>query len=160
MRCRISTSILDKLMKGDTMDTVTFMNLFDKASKRLKKKKTKKILTKSIDLGEQYKFSRGDINLIITMEELSELQKEISKMIRGTGNRYDLIQEIADVQVGIEWLKILFKIDDEDITKAINVKLDQMKERDELLEATIREAEKGKEDIIDGINSDLSRKFG
>lgn len=45
----------------------------------------------------------GDTALVITMEECSELQKELSKHIRGKGNYDNTCEEIADVLITIDW---------------------------------------------------------
>lgn len=61
----------------------------------------------------------------ITMEELAELQQQISKQIRGCGDEENLglIEEMADVYICLEYLKSIFKIDPETMQKAIDVKL-------------------------------------
>ena len=38
---------------------------------------------------------------VVAIEEMSELQKELSKFIRGKGNRDNLIEEVADVLIMI-----------------------------------------------------------
>ena len=47
------------------------------------------------------------IQQIVAMEEMSELQKEISKDIRGDGNRCHIAEEIADVQIMLEQLMLI-----------------------------------------------------
>lgn len=68
----------------------------------------------------------GHHNLIICMEELSELQKEISKTLRGKTDIYALLEEIADVEIGLEYIKMLFGFDDSVVNKAINVKINRL----------------------------------
>ena len=46
--------------------------------------------------------------IIIAMEECSELIKELSKVLRGKCNVDNISEEIADVQIMIEQLKIIF----------------------------------------------------
>jgi NTP pyrophosphatase (non-canonical NTP hydrolase) len=65
----------------------------------------------------------GHRNLIIVMEELSELQKEVSKELRGKGDKYAMLEEIADVEIGKMYLKQVCNISDEDIAKAVQIKL-------------------------------------
>lgn len=48
---------------------------------------------------------------IVAIEELSELQKEICKYLRGLGNIENLSEEIADVEIMLEQLKIMFECD-------------------------------------------------
>lgn len=45
---------------------------------------------------------------IVAIEELSELQKELCKYLRGNKNVTNLIEEIADVEIVVEQLKIMF----------------------------------------------------
>ena len=54
---------------------------------------------------EQY---GSTMQLIVSMEELSELIKEISKSLRGNHNEKAVTEEIADVEIMIMQLKILF----------------------------------------------------
>lgn len=46
----------------------------------------------------------------IALEEMAELQKEICKNIRGYDNRIEIAEEIADVEIMLEQMKILFDI--------------------------------------------------
>lgn len=46
--------------------------------------------------------------IIIAMEECSELIKELSKTLRGKSNVDNISEEIADVQIMLEQLKIIF----------------------------------------------------
>ena len=48
--------------------------------------------------------------LIICMEEMAELTKEISKNLRGHDNDLGLAEEIADVEIMLEQLKLIFSI--------------------------------------------------
>lgn len=45
---------------------------------------------------------------IVAIEELSELQKEICKHLRGLGNVHHIAEEIADVQIMLEQLQRIF----------------------------------------------------
>lgn len=66
------------------------------------------------------------IHLIIAMEELAELAQEISKMLRGKGDINGLLEEVADVETMVYYLKEIFKITDDDIQKALSVKLNRL----------------------------------
>ena len=70
---------------------------------------------------------RGHRNLIIVMEELSELTKEISKELRGKGDKTNILEELADVQLGIYYVQEICGITDSDLAKAINVKIERLK---------------------------------
>ena len=65
----------------------------------------------------------------IVMEELSELIKETSKYIRGYRNKDRLLEEMADVYIALDYLKSIFHIEESDIKKAIDVKLDRESRR-------------------------------
>lgn len=108
-----------------------FLNKFNKADSHVDKKRLKKLLKRSIHLGDRlHKNNSGTLNMIICMEELSELQKEISKYLRHKGDKVALTEEIADVCISLEYIKLITGIDQDDINKAINIKLDRLEERD------------------------------
>jgi len=46
--------------------------------------------------------------LIKAIEELSELQKAIAKYLNNQGNIEDIIQEVADVELMTEQIKLMF----------------------------------------------------
>ena len=46
--------------------------------------------------------------IILAVEEMSELQKELCKHSRGRQNYYHIAEEIADVHIMLEQLMILF----------------------------------------------------
>ena len=45
----------------------------------------------------------------LVMEEMSELTKELSKNLRGADNSKALAEEIADVEIMLEQLKVIFR---------------------------------------------------
>ena len=51
--------------------------------------------------------------ILMLFEEMAELQKEICKNSRGRNNFYDIAEEIADVQIMLEQMIILFNCRDE-----------------------------------------------
>ena len=59
----------------------------------------------------------GSLQLIIAIEELSELQKELTKNLRKCDNKEHIVEEIADVQLVLEELKEYFGISQEEIYK-------------------------------------------
>ena len=61
----------------------------------------------------------------IAMEEFAELQQQISKQIRGYDDRIGLLEEMADAYIGLEFLKSIFNISEEDMQKAVDVKLER-----------------------------------
>lgn len=46
--------------------------------------------------------------MIIAMEEMAELTKELSKFLRGAHNEDAIAEEIADVRIMLEQLEIMF----------------------------------------------------
>lgn len=64
----------------------------------------------------------GNMQLVIAIEELSELQKEISKNLRKKGNREHIIEEMADVQLILEELKVFFGISQNELDYVISQK--------------------------------------
>lgn len=66
--------------------------------------------------------------IIIAIEELSELQKELCKLLRHEPNGSHLMEEIADVEIVLEQLKLILR-DHSDIDFWINQKLRRAKER-------------------------------
>lgn len=69
---------------------------------------------------------RGHRNLIIVMEELAELQQAISKELRDKGDSVNLLEELADVQICIHFVQDICNISDEDLNKAMNIKLKRL----------------------------------
>lgn len=50
--------------------------------------------------------------MIVALEELSECQKEICKLLRGNGNLEHLAEEVADATIMLEQLRLFFLIND------------------------------------------------
>ena len=67
--------------------------------------------------------------LVVTIEELSELQKEVTKQIRNEGKMENLVEEMADVYIVMEYLKLIFAINDEDIKTEIAFKIGRLMSR-------------------------------
>lgn len=88
------------------------------------------ILNRSIENNIGDGNPRGHRNLIICQEELSELTKEISKELRGKGDRVNILEELADVQISIYYIQNICHITGSELDKAIAVK---MKRVDDIL---------------------------
>jgi len=67
--------------------------------------------------------------LVVVIEEMAELTKEISKWFRGEDNRDRLLDEYVDVLVMLEQLKNIFQFTDEEIDKHLEYKLSRIQER-------------------------------
>lgn len=70
-----------------------------------------------------------DAQLDMCIEEMSELTKEICKHKRGKNNHDEIVEEMADVYIMMEQLKIMINISPEDIELAKDIKLDRLRER-------------------------------
>ena len=66
---------------------------------------------------------------VVAVEELSELQKEVCKAMRGQLNKDNMTEEMADVWIVIEELKMMYNITDEDVRKVVHRKVKRLKER-------------------------------
>lgn len=63
--------------------------------------------------------------IIVAIEELSELQKELTKILRGKGNKGHLAEEMADVRIMLSQLGFIFN-NFEAVTKWEGVKLNRL----------------------------------
>ena len=68
-----------------------------------------------------------EYDLIIAIEELSELQKTLTKALRGYMDEMAITEEIADVALGIMRIQEICGISTNDIYKAINVKSERLR---------------------------------
>ena len=82
----------------------------------------KELYTKLLDL-------HGDKQIIIAIEELSELQKELCKFLRNNSNHDNMAEEIADVEIMLEQMKMYFGIDDEEVEEMKKLKIQRTQER-------------------------------
>ena len=65
----------------------------------------------------------------VCMEELAELTQQISKKLRGKGDRYHLTEEIADVYICLDMLRKMYGVDSEVLAGVISAKLDRTRDR-------------------------------
>lgn len=71
---------------------------------------------KEIDEREIYRQALekwGWLQKIVAIEEMSELQKELCKNLRGRLGVYAIAEEIADVEIMLEQMKLLFNIEND-----------------------------------------------
>ena len=64
-------------------------------------------------------FYGTDQTTVVAMEECSEVIQELSKFIRGLGNKRHLSEEIADVLITLKEVCMMYDLKDEDIQNAI-----------------------------------------
>ena len=82
------------------------------------------------DLASSIKINGEQKKKIICMEEPAELIQAVSKDIRGGLDRDNLVEEMADVMICLEMLKIMHHVKDEELQKWIDYKIDRQMERD------------------------------
>ena len=71
----------------------------------------------------------GTINqLVVALEELSEVQKEICKAMRSEVNLQHLAEEIADASIMLEQLRLIFDINDE-VSNIMDAKVERLRQR-------------------------------
>jgi hypothetical protein len=66
--------------------------------------------------------------LVVALEELSEVQKEICKTLRGEGSTLHLAEEVADATIMLEQVRQLFDINAE-VCKAMDGKVLRLRAR-------------------------------
>ena len=80
---------------------------------------------------------QSSFRMIVVIEELQELAKCLCKTLRyglkgnkKAVNKYSLLEEIADVTIGLDTIKREFGISEEDVHKAVVIKLKELDRRD------------------------------
>lgn len=66
--------------------------------------------------------------IVMVFEEVSELQKELCKYLRGRGSFEHIAEEIDDVEIMLEQMKMLFCCTD-DVRNERRRKVERLKER-------------------------------
>ena len=66
--------------------------------------------------------------MIVAVEELSECQKEICKILRGGENFPHLAEEIADATIMLEQLRLIFNINDQ-VCECMDTKVRRLEKR-------------------------------
>ena len=103
-----------------------FIKKLDNETDEINKQWILEVLKESIESNLPDGNPRGHRNLIIVMEELAELGQEVSKCLRGKMDKYGLLEELADVQLGIYYVREICGINDSDLHKAMNVKMNRL----------------------------------
>ena len=91
------------------------------------KEKFNSINLKDEKLQDYIKYIAEDVDenyhIIICIEDCSELQQTLTKLIRGeTEDKMHILEEMADVTLAIKYLQNNLNISDEELNKAICVK--------------------------------------
>ena len=66
---------------------------------------------------------------VVCMEELAELAQQISKQLRGKGDKNHLTEEMADVYICLDMLMKMYNVDTEQLEDEIWRKLARTEER-------------------------------
>lgn len=93
-----------------------------KSDIQLSEKERRRIIRNSI---KKYPWK---LKCTVAMEEFAELQQQVSKQIRGYGDKLGLLEEIADAYICLSFLESIFDVKPEDLQKAIDVKLQRERE--------------------------------
>ena len=80
-------------------------------------------------INESVKIYGKELQTIVCMEELAELTKELSKNLRGIGDRDNLITELADVFICLYMIKEMYRIADKTLNEEIEKKQERQKAR-------------------------------
>lgn len=67
--------------------------------------------------------------LVIAVEELSELAKELTKVLRGNVDRTAILEEYADVWIVLATLQCVFNFKTDELMRAEYVKLKRIEEK-------------------------------
>lgn len=82
----------------------------------------------------------ADNQLIVAIEEMSELQKELTKALRRKINYEHLVEELSDVEIMLEQIKMIFAIDKTELKNYKQAKIDRLKDRIEQRKQDARNA--------------------
>lgn len=105
------------------MDLDAFVNEYWKhVNNPMPKSEQADILKKSIE------HNGTETELVIIMEELSELIQQVSKRYRGKNYAMHLLEEMADVYICLDELKLMTGITDHDIEVAMSVKFERIRD--------------------------------
>lgn len=70
-----------------------------------------------------------ELQTIVAIEEMTELTKALTKELRGQGNKKHIAEEIADVYICLQQLKIMYDIPDEVVEQWIKWKIERTEKR-------------------------------
>lgn len=116
------------------MDRKEFLEKFDTLKQQHEELKVNTI-RRVVELENEFykKYVAGsdtDINYqkLIAVEELGELQHEVTKDLRGKLDHGGILEELADVHIALDTIQRLYDISDYDLDVAMEVKLLRNKE--------------------------------
>lgn len=89
----------------------------------IEKMNVKEVLKKAIET-----YGKENQSMML-FEEMAELQKKVCKSLRGNNNHDEIVEEIADVLIMIEQLKIMHDVKYRELNEMLNFKINRLKER-------------------------------
>ena len=69
------------------------------------------------------------LQMVVAIEEMSELMKELSKSMRGENNHDAILEELADVYIMLKQIEMINDITKAKLFEKITEKIDRLKER-------------------------------
>ena len=109
------------------MDRKEFEKEFETASTKVNNTYIEQVIKQSLKPISNN--NDGTLNLVIVMEEFMEISKEVSKYLRGKGDKVALTEELADAYLSIKYVQQICNISDAELNKAINVKIKRQDKR-------------------------------
>ena len=82
----------------------------------------------SLDSKQREIFS-GFHNTVIVIEELAELTKEFTKALRNKDDIIGILEELADVLIGVDYVKEIFDITDKELEYARSIKMTELQKK-------------------------------
>ena len=70
----------------------------------------------------------AEMQLVVAIEEMSEVQKEICKAIRGEVNLMHLAEEVADTTIMLEQIRLMFGINGE-VCAVMDAKVERLRQK-------------------------------
>ena len=70
----------------------------------------------------------ANLQMVVALEEMSEVQKEICKILRGNGSVLHLAEEIADATIMLEQIRLIFGFNNE-VCAAMDRKVLRLRQR-------------------------------
>ena len=117
------------------MDQKEFKVKMEKAKKKIKENRTHEVCKASLMQSRAFG-ENGSRQLYILSEEMSELNQCVMKALRGKTDKLHTIEELADVTIALEYLKLVLDISEDEVNKAVNVKLDRIERNTEIAKKT------------------------
>ena len=82
----------------------------------------------SLDSKQREIFS-GFHNTVIVIEGLAELTKELTKALRNKDDIIGILEELADVSIGVDYVKEIFDITDKELEYARSIKMTELQKK-------------------------------